>query len=143
MTDLIGAVSDGLVGRITGPMAVRFLLQSAVAAFFGIRAGLKDGRTGKRPFLRRMGSEPSDRSGLMAERRNDVGILFLIATALDLVYQWTAFKEFGPVQAIAVAILLAIIPYSILRSLFGRLMPRPDMSPVEKPSPEISNKRKH
>ena len=49
MTDAIARFWPDLVGRLSGPMAFRFILQPAMATLFAIRAGLTDAREG-RPF---------------------------------------------------------------------------------------------
>ena len=62
---------ENLVGRWGGPMSFRFLIQPAVAILFAIRAGLKDARLDKPPFLwacsriRVLGRSGFGRSGRM------------------------------------------------------------------------------
>ena len=43
------------------------------------------------------------------------GKVFVIALLLDAAYQVKAFRWFYPVQALMVAMFLAIVPYSLLR----------------------------
>jgi hypothetical protein len=42
---------EKLLGGMSDPMKFRFILQPASAAFFAIRAGLKDAREGRPPYL--------------------------------------------------------------------------------------------
>jgi hypothetical protein len=44
-----------------------------------------------------------------------VGKVFVIAFVLDAVYQFTVFRWFYSGQALLVALVLAIVPYSLLR----------------------------
>ena len=50
-----------------------------------------------------------------------VGKVFLLAIVLDVVYQIIAERFVYPGEAIIVAIILAIVPYLILRGLVTRL----------------------
>ncbi len=50
-----------------------------------------------------------------------VGKVFILAIVLDLVYQIIAEHFLYPGEAIIVAIVLAIVPYLILRGLVERL----------------------
>ena len=49
ITDFFVRAWEQLVGRLSGPMKLRFILQPATAVFFAIRAGLKDAREGYPP----------------------------------------------------------------------------------------------
>ena len=40
---------------------------------------------------------------------------------MDTIYQWVAFKTFYPVQAAVIAILLAFVPYLVLRGPIERI----------------------
>jgi hypothetical protein len=50
MGESLAQLWENLIGRASGPMNLRLLLQPAVAAFFGIRAGLRDAREGRKPY---------------------------------------------------------------------------------------------
>jgi hypothetical protein len=41
---------QNIIGRASGPMWPRLLLQPAVATFFAIRAGLRDAKEGETPY---------------------------------------------------------------------------------------------
>jgi hypothetical protein len=109
-----------LVGRDSGPLHFRLVLQPMVAAALAIRAGIRDARQ-ERPaffwaFVRRSRRPPL----LFAELWKDVGRLFLIGIALDLVYQWIVFQSIRPGQSLIVATVLAILPYLLVRGLTNR-----------------------
>ena len=42
---------DEVVARAHGPMKIRLLLQPCMAALFAVRAGRRDAREGRRPYL--------------------------------------------------------------------------------------------
>jgi hypothetical protein len=49
-----------LIGRLTGPLTLRLLLQPSVAMFFAVRDGLSDANKGRGPYFWSMFSEPKD-----------------------------------------------------------------------------------
>jgi len=51
MEDYFGQVWSMLIGRETGPLAFRFIVQPLVATVLGVRAGLKDARARRRLLL--------------------------------------------------------------------------------------------
>ena len=53
-----------------------------------------------------------------------VGNVFLIALALDVVYQIVVQRFVYPGEALLVALLLAIVPYLMVRALVNRLWPK-------------------
>ena len=54
----------------------------------------------------------------------DVGRLFAIATVLDSLYQIGVLRFFYPLQTLAVACVLAIVPYVAIRGLVNRVLGR-------------------
>ena len=51
-----------------------------------------------------------------------VGTVFVLALLLDVVYQLIAIRFVYPGEAITTAVLLAIVPYLLLRGLVTRLV---------------------
>lgn len=121
MDEFFSRSLQDLMGRADGPMHLRLVLQSGVAAVLAIRAGLKDARIGDPPFLWSLASEPSRRAQLLRQAWKDIGKVFVAALVLDIVYQKIAIGTFYPGQAVIVAIVLAVLPYSLLRALVTRL----------------------
>jgi hypothetical protein len=128
MDDFTTRVWDQLVGRLDGPMFFRFALQPLMAAFLAWRAGLADARAHRAPYLWHALSEPDDRPQLLRDGWKDVGKVFVIALVLDCIYQLIVFRWIYPVQALLVAILLAIVPYAMLRGPATRITRRWQMS---------------
>lgn len=117
-------VLHDLIARISGPMSFRLVLQPAMAIAMAVVAGLKDARTGKPPyFLAPFGAGAADWQ-MLKDGWKSVGRVFLLAVALDLVYQWIVARFVYPGEAIIVAIVLAIIPYLLVRGLVTRVARR-------------------
>lgn len=114
-----------LTGRAGGPFKLRLILQPTVATLLAIRAGLSDARKGYTPYLWTIfRSDVYDRRKLLNSGWNDVRKVFLIALGLEVVYQIVVSRWVYPLQALMVAIILALIPYFIFRGLTTRLAAR-------------------
>jgi hypothetical protein len=113
---------DELIGRQSGPLYFRLILQPIVAAVLAIRAGRNDAREGKRTFFWAFAREPDRRRMLLREACRDIGKLFLVGVVLDLIYQLVVFHGLRPVQSLMVATVLAVLPYVVVRGLTNRIM---------------------
>lgn len=118
---------DNLTDRVTGPMKFRLLLQPVMAVIFATVSGLKDARTGKPPYFWALLSEPSHRGEMLRDGWKSVGKVFVLALALDVVYQFIVERFVYPGEAVVVALALAIVPYLAVRGLITRIArgPRP------------------
>lgn len=112
---------DGLLARLHGPMSFRFLLQPAVAVFFAIRDGRRDAREGRPPYFWGLFADKADRRDMLQSGWKSVSKVFIIAIVLDLVFQVIALHAFHPVGALIAGVILAIIPYLLLRGPVNRL----------------------
>jgi hypothetical protein len=121
MEDVFSRIVEHLSDRITGPMALRLILQPTMATLMAIKDGLRDARGGKPPYFWAMFSDPAHRRELLTSGWNSVAKVFVLAFILDGVYQWIALRWFYPGEALLVAIILAIVPYLIVRGLVNRL----------------------
>jgi hypothetical protein len=102
-------------------MKLRLFLQPTMAAIFAIRSGLKDAREGRPPFLWTVLTNPASRDYLIKDGWKSVGKVFIIAMALDIVYQLIVARFIYPLEVIVTAFLLAIVPYICLRGLTTRI----------------------
>jgi len=107
--------------RITGPMKFRLVLQPVMASIFAIIAGINDAKAGKPPYLWTLVTEPTHRKAMIHDGWKSVGKVFLLALALDVVYQLVATRFVYLGEVIVVAFLLAIVPYLVLRGLVTRV----------------------
>jgi hypothetical protein len=141
MADLWTLIADQLSDRVSGPMKFRIVLQPIMATFLAIRSGLKDAKSGARPYFWSLLFTPGHRIEIIKDGWKSVGRLFLLAVALDLLYQIIVESAVRPRAAIFVAFVLAIVPYLLLRGtttrIARRLMHRPaDSANVETPGSE-------
>ena len=109
-----------LVGRIGGPLTFRLVLQPTTAAFFALRAGWKDARQDRVPYGWVILSDPNNRRDLLKEGWKDIAKVFVVAMAIDFVYQVIELRWCYPEEALIVATLLALMPYLLLRGPANR-----------------------
>ena len=76
---------------------------------------------GDRRSSGRSSAAADDRRRLIREGLIAIGKLAVMAIVLDFVYQLIVFRRMYPVEAIDVAILLAIVPYFVLRGPVNRI----------------------
>lgn len=110
-----------LIERPTEPMKFRFVLQPTMAAIAAIRDGLKDARTGRTPFLVAMFRYPEKRIERLDEGLNATARIILLGLVMDTVYQILVLKRFYPNEALIIALVLAFVPYVIVRELVVRI----------------------
>jgi hypothetical protein len=127
--EFFARVWEMLIGRADGPLTLRLIFQPTVAAIFAIRAGLRDAREGRPPYLFwSVFTNPARRPELLRLAWKDVGKVFIAAVALDVIYELVVYRWVYPGQALIVATVLAIIPYLLIRGPVTRIMrrlPRP------------------
>lgn len=115
---------EGLLTRVEGPLALRFVLQPLVALTFGIRDGRRDFREGRAPYFWALFTEGAHRRELLRRGWESIGKVFLVAVVVDFVFQYIVFRDFRPVGALLAGLILAILPYLLLRGLINRLLHR-------------------
>src|SRR3989304_782997 len=105
-----------LISRMSGTLTLRLILQPTIASILGIRPGLKDAREGHPicgpPSLIRLTGE--------ACCKKAVSKVLVIALVLDSVYQYIVFHWFYQVEALIVALTLAILPYVLIHGPLNR-----------------------
>ena len=114
-------ILENLAARITGPMHFRIFLQPAMALFFGIRDGLKDAHEDKPAYFWAICTEPGHRAELLKSGMKSVAKVLIVAVILDAIYQLIVLRWFYPGEAIIVALILAFIPYLLIRGPVGRI----------------------
>jgi hypothetical protein len=119
--DPLHRVFTDLVARVAGPLHLRLLLQPAMAAFFGIRDGLKDAREGQPAYFWSLFTDPSHDKDRLRSGFKAVARVLVFALIMDAIYQFIALHWFYPVEAIIVALELAFAPYLIIRGPANRI----------------------
>lgn len=122
MQEIWSRIAEDLVARVSGPMHLRIILQPVMALVFATISGLRDSREGKPPYFWSLLTNPAHRQDMVKDGWKSVGKVFLIAIALDVVYQIMVQRFVYPGEAVLVAILLAIVPYLIVRLLVTRIV---------------------
>src|SRR5262245_51756186 len=122
--DFVTRAVTNLLDRVEGPMKLRLIVQPLAALLFAVHAGLRDARHGRSPYFWSLAFNASDRRQLLGQGWRDIAKLFFAAVILDVIYQIIALRTVYPGEAIVVAILLAIIPYLLIRSAVPRLFGR-------------------
>jgi hypothetical protein len=123
MDPIITRIAHNMVERVTGPMKFRLLLQPAMATFFAIRGGLQDAKECKPPYFWGLFTDKGEREAMLKNGWKSIGKVFILAIVLDVVYQliehrWTVY----PGEAVLVAIILAIVPYLLIRGPVNRIV---------------------
>ncbi len=113
-----------MIERPGGPMSFRFILQPVMAAIIGAREGLRDARSGRAPYFWTMLRHPHERLGRVNEGLNATARIMLLGMAMDMIYQGLVLRTFYPNEALIIALLLAFVPYVLVRGLSGRIMRR-------------------
>ena len=110
-----------LIERPDAPMRFRFVLQPLMAALAAIHDGREDARAGRSPYFVTMLRNPGERVGLLREGLNATARIILLGLVMDVIYQLIVLKTFYPNEALVVALLLAFVPYLIIRGLVLRV----------------------
>jgi hypothetical protein len=124
MEEMLARVWDNLLARVGGPMTFRIILQPAMALLLALKAGFKDAREGRPPFLWTVVTDPLQRAELLRQAWKAIARVFVLAIVMDLIYQWIVQRWIYPLETIIVAILLAVVPYVVLRGPINRIARR-------------------
>jgi hypothetical protein len=91
-----------------------------MAAFFAIRSGLADAKAGKSPYFWGLLTNRGHRADMLKDGWKSVGRVFILALVLDAVYQIIVLHFVYLGEMIIVSLILAIVPYLIVRGLVTR-----------------------
>ena len=120
----LGRLWRDILDRPGGPMTFRFILQPAMAIIAAARDGAHDARLGRRPYVWALVHgvrDPQGRSGRLWEGIVSTARILLLGVVMDIIYQWKVLGTFYPGQAAVIAVLLAFVPYLLLRGPFDRV----------------------
>lgn len=113
-----------LIARPDAPMRFRFILQPLMAAAAAIHDGLKDARAGRAPYFWTMLLTPAERTARLNEGLNATARIILIGLVMDIIYQILVLGTFYPNESVVIAVVLAFLPYVILRGPVRRIAGR-------------------
>jgi hypothetical protein len=120
----LGRLWTDILDRPSGPMMFRFILQPTMAIIAALRDGFRDARLGRRPYVWALIHGVRDsggRSGRLWEGVVSTARILILGVVMDIIYQWKVLDTFYPGQSAVIAILLAFIPYLLLRGPFERI----------------------
>ncbi len=124
MDDFLNRIFENLIGRVSGPLKFRLILQPVMAVIFAIRAGLKDAKEGRPPYFWALFTHTAERRQLLRDGWKSVGRISILAIVIDAVYQFIVCRCFYPGEALIVAFVLAIVPYLLIRGPLSRIARR-------------------
>jgi hypothetical protein len=110
-----------IVARPGGPMTFRFVLQPCMAAIAALRDGADDARRGRPPYLAAILFHADRRGGRLWEGMVSTSKILILGVVMDAVYQAVVLGAFFPAEAAIVSVLLAFVPYLLLRGPIGRI----------------------
>jgi hypothetical protein len=110
--------------RPGGPMAFRFVLQPIMAIAAAFMDGVKDGKSGRAPYLLTVITNPVERPERLREGVIATARIMLIGLVVDAIYQFAVLKSFYPGEAVAITITLAFLPYVLTRGPVARIARR-------------------
>jgi hypothetical protein len=113
-----------LLDRLTGPLHFRMFFQPLMAAVFGVRDGLRDAREGKPPYFWSIFTNPLGSGEFLRHGLKSVWKILILAAVLDMVYQFIALHSIHLGHTFFIAILLAFVPYLIIRGPANRIARR-------------------
>jgi hypothetical protein len=124
MKDMLMRLWMNLGDRVGGPMTFRIILQPAMAALLALLAGLKDARNGRPPYFWTLLTDAADRADLLREGWKAIARVFFLAVIMDVIYQWIVVRWIYPLETLIVAIVLAVVPYLLIRGPVNRIAQR-------------------
>lgn len=121
-TEVLDRIWRDIAARPGGPMTFRFILQPCMAAIAAFHDGAKDARLGRSPYLWSLLTHPNENAGRLREGFLATAKIILLGFGMDAIYQATVLGTFYPGEMVLIAILLAFMPYLLLRGPFARLV---------------------
>lgn len=97
--------------------------------FLAVRAGLRDAREGNPPYFWALAFNADHRHALLEGGWADVAKVFAAALVLDVVYQVYHLHMVYPIEAIVVAILLAVVPNLLVRAAVTGVLGKKNVAP--------------
>jgi hypothetical protein len=121
MEDWLTRVLHDLTMRLDGPLHFRFILQPLMSLIFAIRDGVHDAHEHRAAYFWAVCTNSEHRHDLLRSGWKAVSKVFIMAMIIDVIYQVIVFKRFYPVEAILTSVLLALVPYLLLRGPINRI----------------------
>jgi len=111
-------------GRPGGPMSFRFVLQPTMAIIAALHDGIKDARLGRSPYFWTVLTSPQKRAERLREGVVATARIILLGLVMDTFYQLMVLGTFYPGEAVVIAVVLAFVPYLLMRGPVTRIARR-------------------
>lgn len=122
MDETVSRFWGEILSRPAGPLGFRFLLQPAMAMLYAIRDGRSDARHGRPAYFWALFTQKAHRRALIHSGWRSIGKVAILALVMDLVYQVIALRALRPLETVVIVVILAIVPYLLLRGPVNRLI---------------------
>lgn len=135
--DYLHRFFSDLVARSDGPMTFRFYLQPTMAFIAALHDGIKDAKLGRDPYwVHFMRSDRQGRIKSWHESVTAVTRVLLLGVVMDVIYQFRVFGAFDyPLETFVIAVVLAFVPYILLRGPVARIARRRFRKHPQEPRP--------
>lgn len=110
--------------RPSGPMVFRFILQPMMAIIAAFHDGVNDAWLAREPYFWTVLGDSRQRASRLKEGVVSTARIILLGIGMDAIYQYKVLGVFYPGEAALVALLLAFIPYLLLRGPITRIARR-------------------
>ena len=120
-TDELDRLWKNIVARPGGPMTFRFILQPAMAVLAAWRDGMVDARLDRTPYLSGLVFGDVSRGARLWEGVVSTARILILGVVMDVAYQLAFLDSFYPAESALIAILLAFLPYALLRGPLARI----------------------
>ena len=120
--DALTRIVENFLGRMDGPLHFRFIVQPLMAIIFATLDGIKDAKLGRPAYFWAIFTSPGHRGPLIRDGWKHVGKIFILASVLDVIYQLKVQKTLYPGEILLVALVLAVVPYLLLRGPINRIV---------------------
>jgi hypothetical protein len=102
-------------------MSFSFILQPTMAVIAALSDRVNDARLGRSAYFWSIVRGVESRSARLREGIISTARIMILGVIMDTVYQWRVLHTLYPDQAAAVALLLAFVPYLLLRGPIERV----------------------
>jgi len=121
MDDISTRFWNDIVGRLTGPLTFRVILQPVMGMLFATIDGIKDAHHGRPPYFWTIITHPEARTHSLEEGASRVPRVLTLAVVMDAIYQLMVFRAIYLVELVVVVLILAFVPYLLLRGPVNRI----------------------
>src|SRR5262245_1024304 len=117
-------VGADVIGGTTGPFRFRLWLPPAMAILYAMRDSAAHARAGRPAYFWSLLTAEGHRGERLHEGWAAVARVIGLGAVIDLIYQIMVFRSVHPLQLVVIVLLLAFVPYVLLRGPVNRIARR-------------------